>query len=265
MEYNNIVYEVQDAVATITLNRPDSYNALTQPMYREMMHALGQITRDKTVRSVLITGAGKGFCSGADLTEFDLSQDRIAVGDMLRAGLNRIAMTMRSLEKPIICAINGVAAGAGASLTLACDVRLASTQASFVFAAFVNIGIIPDAGATYLLPQLIGLQRAFELVTLSDANNRVSPEQAFSYGLVNRVVPHENLLQEAQAIASRYASMATVAVGMTKRAMIRSSERSLADALEYEAQLQDATFQTEDFREGVAAFLQKRAPKFIGK
>jgi 2-(1,2-epoxy-1,2-dihydrophenyl)acetyl-CoA isomerase len=234
-------------------------------MYKELQDAFRQVQKDSSVRAVLFTGAGKGFCSGADLTSFDLSAGKVEVGDLLRGGLNQIVTSMRSLEKPIVCALNGVAAGAGASLSLACDFRVASEKATFVFAAFLSIGIIPDAGLTYLLPQLVGMGRALELAMLADAQNRVTMDQAYSIGLVNRVVPHDELVAESRAFAGRLAGMATRAVGMTKRAMYRAAERSLADALEYEAQVQDGAFKTEDFREGVAAFLQKRPAVFQGK
>jgi 2-(1,2-epoxy-1,2-dihydrophenyl)acetyl-CoA isomerase len=265
MAYETILYEVSDGVATITLNRPESYNALTQPMYRELIDALRQIQKDNAVRAVLLTGAGKGFCSGADLTSFDVSAGKIEVGDVLRNGLNQIVTAMRSLEKPIVCALNGVAAGAGASLTLACDFRIGSDKATYVFAAFLSIGIIPDAGMTYLLPQLVGVGRALELAMLADAQNRVTMDQAYALGLVNRVIPHDEFAAESRAFALRLAQMATRAVGMTKRAMYKATERTLAEALEYEAQVQDGAFRTEDFKEGVAAFLQKRAAVFQGK
>jgi 2-(1,2-epoxy-1,2-dihydrophenyl)acetyl-CoA isomerase len=265
MAYDTLLYAVDKGVATVTLNRPESYNALTSKMYQEILEAFRQIQRDKTVRAVLLTGAGKGFCSGADLTEFDLAQAKIPVGAMLRAGLNQIVTTFRTLEKPIVCALNGVAAGAGASLSLACDLRIASDKATYVFAAFANIGIIPDAGATYLLPQLVGVNRALELAWLADSQNRVSMETAAEYGLINWIVPHDDLMTEATALATKLATMATRALGMSKRAMYRSAEKSFADALEYEAQLQDGAFKTRDFREGVQAFIEKRPPQFNGE
>lgn len=187
------------------------------------------------------------------------------MGDFLRAGLNQIVMSMRNLEKPIVCALNGVAAGAGSSLTLACDFRIASQKATYVFAAFASIGIIPDAGLTYFLPKIVGQGRALELALMADAQNRVTMDQAYAIGLVNRVVPHDELMAETQAFAARLARMATRAVGLTKRAMYRASDRPLSEALEYEAQTQDGAFKTQDFREGVAAFLEKRPAVFQGK
>ena len=265
MTYENILFEVADGVATLTFNRPETYNALNAPMYKEIRKAITTTARDTSIRTLILTGAGKAFCSGADLTEFNIQQERIPVGDMLRAGLNEICQSLRQLEKPVICAINGVAAGAGASLTLACDFRLASRQASYVFAAFASIGIIPDAGATYLLPQLIGPSRALELMFLSDSQNRLSMDTALQYGLVNAVHEHDELMHEAQKLALRLSAMAPLALGRTKRAVYRATEHSLGNSLDYEAQLQDASFASQDFREGVMAFLEKRPAKFKGE
>ena len=265
MSYDTIEYSVQDGVAIITLNRPELYNALNQLMYQELLSAFETIRTDKAVRAVILTGNGKGFCSGADLVELNSLMGKMSVGEALRNGLNRIIMTIRNLEKPVICAINGVAAGAGSSLTLACDIRLVSDKASFVFAAFVNIGIIPDGGATYLLPQLVGVPKALELALFADAGNRLSPELALEYGIANRVVPAEDLMTEAHTLAIKLAKMATHAIGMTKQAMYRAITSNLPSALEYEAQVQEGTFKTKDFAEGVQAFIQKRPANFTGE
>jgi len=264
MVYETLLYEVQDGVATLTLNRPEVYNAMNNTMYTELLDVLKQVTSDSSVRALIITGAGKAFCSGADIATFDLSQTPIPVGNVLRSGLNRIILGLRRLEKPVVCALNGVAAGAGSSLTLACDVRIASEDASYVFAAFVNIGIIPDGGVTYLLPQIVGPARAFELAMFADGKNRLTSHRALEYGLVNRVVSSDALMTETNELAGRFAGMATKAVGLTKRAMNRATDAHLASALEYEAQLQEVTFATQDFREGVHAFMGKRPARFNG-
>lgn len=266
MDYETILFDVQDSVATITLNRPESYNALNQQMYKDLTGALKACARDKSIRAIVLTGSGKGFCSGADLIELNAAKAQgISVGQVLRTGLNPLILSIRGLEKPVICALNGVAAGAGFSLALACDMRLMSSEATFVFAAFVNIGIIPDGGSTYLLPQLVGVNRALELVLLADAKNRIDAQTALQYGLVNRVHNADQLLDEASTLAHKLAHMPTRAIGMTKRAMYRAAESSLVDALEYEAQVQEGAFRTQDHAEGVAAFIEKRDPVFTGE
>ena len=264
MTDKTVLLEVIDGVATVTLNRPESYNALTRAMPDDINAVLDQC-KDKSIHAVVFTGAGKGFCSGADLAEISADLDNFDIGEMLRAGLNVLTTNLRTLEKPVICAINGVAAGAGASIALATDYRFGSEKASFVFAAFVNIGLIPDAGLTTLLPQLVGVGKALELALVADAKNRLRAEAALSLGIVNRVVAHDDLMTEAQAFAAQLAQMPTRAINMTKQAMYGAYRRSLAEALEYEAELQSSAFQTRDFREGVAAFIEKRAPKFVGE
>lgn len=265
MAYENILYVIQDHVATITINRAETYNSLSLATLEEIKAALKEIHRAPEVRAVVLTGAGKAFSSGADLVELGANLEGIPITEVLRAGLNTIATQLRTLEKPVICAINGVAAGAGASLPLACDLRIASDRATFVFAAFVNIGLVPDAGGTTFLQSLVGSGRALEYLWLSDSQNRVTAEAALAVGLVNRVVPHDNLMAEVMALAHRLAHMPTKAIGMTKRAVYRAAERSVADALDYEARLQSAAFRTHDFKEGVTAFLEKRQPVFKGE
>ncbi len=263
--YETLLYTTEDGVAVITLNRPDTRNALTAPMYRELMATLAAAEADPSVRAIILTGSGKGFCSGQDLAELQaLTQTDATVGDVLRNNLNRLVLQMRALPKPIIGALNGVAAGAGGSLALATDLRIAAEDASFVFAAFVNIGIIPDGGGTYFLPKLVGPSKALELAWLADAQNRVSAAQALQLGIVQRVVPTDTLMQEAHALARKLASMATLAIGETKRAIYAANEGTLADALEREADVQVRMFETQDFAEGVRAFLEKRPAQFKG-
>ena len=265
MSYETIVFDITDGVAVITLNRPEKYNAFTQAMYKELLDAQKKVAKDPAVRAVVLTGAGKGFCTGQDLAEFNSPEREGTVGDHLRSTLNILVTNFRSLEKPIICAVNGVAAGAGASMAVACDLRIASDKGSFMFGAFLGVGLIPDAGGTYFLPQLIGVSRALELAMLTDGKNRLEADKALQWGLVNKVVPHDDLLTETMMVATKLAHMPTKAIGLAKRAIYKSAERSIADALEYEAQLQTVASNTYDHKEGVAAFLEKREPVYKGE
>jgi 2-(1,2-epoxy-1,2-dihydrophenyl)acetyl-CoA isomerase len=247
-----------DRVLTITLNRPDVLNAFNQAMHDAFRAALKE-ARDADVRAVVLTGAGRGFCVGQDLNEFrDEAED---LGEFLRRTFNPNVRALRALEKPVVAAVNGAAAGAGLSLACACDVRLAASSAAFV-PAFVNVGLVPDTGATYFVARLLGYARAFEWLC---SGRRLSAADAHAWGLVAEVVDDGRLTARAAEAAVRLAALPTRAIGMTKRLLDRAAVSSLADQLELEAQLQSAAAQGEDFREGLAAFLEKREPRFTGR
>ena len=251
--------DAEAGVATITLNRPDALNSLTVPMKVELLAALRHVERDAAVRAVVLTGAGRAFCAGQDLRE-RLKPDAAPLGVELRERYNPIIRAMRALPKPIVGAINGVAAGAGASLAMACDLRLASEAASFAL-AFGRVGLVPDSGATWFLPRLVGEAKAAEIALLGDSVSAVDAER---FGLVGRVVPAAQLATEARAIAARLAAGAPRAIALTKRALNAAWDRDLDAALEYEAHLQDMAGRTADHQEGMASFLEKRPPRFTG-
>jgi 2-(1,2-epoxy-1,2-dihydrophenyl)acetyl-CoA isomerase len=252
--------EVADGVATLTLDRPDALNSLTIPLKEELLATLRKLGRDRDVRVIVLTGAGRAFCAGQDLRE-RLEPDATPLAAELRERYNPIILAMRTIEKPIVGAINGVAAGAGASIAFACDIRIAAEGASFLL-AFGRIGLVPDSGATWLLPRLVGPAKAAELAFTGES---LSAADAERFGLVAEVVPAESLLDEARALAGRLASGAPRAMALTKRAMNRSWDATLEESLEYEAYLQGIAGATDDHREGVAAFVEKRAPRFSGK
>ncbi|MDR5708283.1 MAG: enoyl-CoA hydratase-related protein [Armatimonadota bacterium] len=253
----SVQYEVREGVATITLNRPEVHNALNRQMLADLRAALREAEQDVRVRCLVLTGAGKAFCAGQDLRELEEDQD---VLDHLREQVNPLVLHLRRMEKPVLAAVNGVAAGAGWSLALACDLRMASSDARFL-TAFTQVGLVPDAGSTYFLPRLVGLGRAFELCALSDP---LSAEEALRWGLVNWVVPADELRERAGEVARRLALGPTRAYGLLKRALLRSLEADLPSVLEYEAMLQKVASCTEDHREGRRAFWEKRPPHFTG-
>ena len=248
----------EGAVLTITLNRPDKLNAFNAAMHEGLRAALRE-ARSDDVRAVVITGAGRGFCVGQDLTEFRDAPDDIA--ERLRTGYHPNILAIRALEKPVIAAVNGAAAGAGLSLACACDLRIAADSAVFV-PAFINIGLIPDSGGSFFIHRLLGYSRAFEWMA---SGRRLSAARAHAWGIVNEVVEDEELSSRAAEIAATFAVMPTRAVGMTKRLFDGAASRTLEEQLEVEAQLQSAATKTDDFREGVAAFLEKRDPSFTGR
>ncbi|MDX6469776.1 MAG: 2-(1,2-epoxy,2-dihydrophenyl)acetyl-CoA isomerase [Gaiellaceae bacterium] len=245
------------AVQTITLNRPEVFNAFNRALHKGLRDALKD-ARDPEVRAVVVTGAGKGFCAGQDLKEFGEAGN---VGDALRATYHPNVLAIRALEKPVIAAVNGACAGAGLSFACACDIRIAADAANFV-PGFVGIGLVPDAGGTYFIHRLLGAPRAFEWMT---SNRRLSAAEAHAWGLVSEVVETDALPARAAELATFYASLPTRAIGMTKRLFDHADTASLEEQLELEAQLQGVAIESEDFREGVAAFLEKRTPNFTGR
>jgi 2-(1,2-epoxy-1,2-dihydrophenyl)acetyl-CoA isomerase len=257
--YETLLAETRDGVRVLTLNRPDVLNAVNAQMGAELLQALRDAERAAEVRCVLLAASGRGFCAGADLRERD--PGRTSLGDLLRERYNGIVARLRTMEKPVIAAINGVAAGAGCNLALAADLRIASERASFI-EVFSRVGLIPDSGGTWLLPRLVGMGRALEMMFFADPVDAPTAERL---GLVNRVVPHADLMARANEWAARLAAGPTRAYGLIKRGVNRALALDLEGALEYEAYLQEVAGRTEDHREGVAAFLAKRAPQYMGR
>jgi len=245
------------AVLTITLNRPDVLNALNGAMHAGLGGALKE-ARDESVRAVVITGAGRGFCVGQDLAEFGAMPD---VAQGLRERYHPNIRAIRELEKPVLAAVNGPAAGAGMSLACACDIRIASDAAAFV-PAFVNIGLVPDSGGTFFVTRLLGYARAFEWLC---TGRRLSAAEAHAWGLVSEVAEADTLAARAADVATELAALPPRALGLTKRLLDRAVAATLEEQLEREAQLQLVATRTDDFREGVAAFLEKRKPEFTGR
>lgn len=258
--YETILYEVSEGVAVVTLNRPDKFNAFTAVMNKEITDALKQAQKDTDVRCVVLTGAGRAFNAGQDLSDVSGGGD-VDYGGFLRDRYNPMILQFQKTEKPIIAAVNGVAAGAGMSVALACDIRLASEKASFVN-AFVNIGLVPDSGGCYFLPRIVGIGKALELAMTGE---KVSAEEALRIGLVNQVYPAESFMEDALAYARKLALLPTKGIGLIKRTMYKGLEMGLEETLAYEAFAQEAAGSTADHKEGVTAFMEKRAPRFTGR
>jgi 2-(1,2-epoxy-1,2-dihydrophenyl)acetyl-CoA isomerase len=251
--------EIDGPVATITLDRPEALNALTVPVKVALREALEALDADHSVRAVILTGAGRAFCAGQDLAERE-QPDAAPLEVEVRERYNPIIRALRSMGQPVIAAVNGVAAGAGASLAFACDLRIAAEEARFML-AFGRIGLVPDSGASWFLPRLVGSAKAAELALVGDT---VDAAEALRIGLVSKVVPGEQLMEEARALADTLAGGAPLANALTKQALQRAMTIDLDEALEGEAKLQGIAGRSADHAEGLAAFREKRRPRFGG-
>ncbi|WP_299429270.1 enoyl-CoA hydratase-related protein [uncultured Meiothermus sp.] len=253
-----VLSELSGGILALTMNRPDTVNAFTTEMLRELSKAFGKEAAQPEVRVVVLRGAGRGFCSGQDLREFE--GKTLSYKSHLR-NYQAVVENIAGLEKPVIAAVHGAAAGAGMSLALACDLRVAASDAVFT-SGFSKIGLIPDAGMNYHLPRMVGYARAFEIEALS---GRIKAEEALALGLVNRVIAVEAFAEEVARLAGELAQGPTKTYGLIKRALRRSASATLEEMLEYEALLQEVAGRTEDHKEGVQAFYEKRPPRYSGK
>jgi 2-(1,2-epoxy-1,2-dihydrophenyl)acetyl-CoA isomerase len=268
MSYESIQFQIQNGIAVLTLNRPDRLNSFTQAMHHEVRDALDTLQADKTARVLVLTGAGRGFCAGQDLNDRAVkpgaaAADRpgVDLGESVEKYYAPLVTTLRTLPMPVICAVNGVAAGAGANLALACDIVLAAKSASFI-EAFCKLGLIPDTGGTWVLPRLLGPARAMGLALLGD---KLPAEKAEAWGLIWRAVADEDLMKEAMAMAEHFAKAPTKGLAFTKKAMLASWTNTLEQQLQLEAGMMRELGYSHDYREGVAAFIEKRQPQFKGE
>lgn len=259
MDFKFLLFSVENGIATLTLNRPDVFNAINDEISYELQDALKECTRNPEIRVVVFTGAGKAFCSGQDLKAIAGSKDR-SLAESLHKRYNPIIRAMRAMPKPIIGKINGVAAGAGCSLALACDITIAVETANFI-EIFVNVGLVLDSGSSYFLPRLVGSARAFEMATTAQ---KVSATQAAEWGLINRCVAADKIDEEVLTLANWYAQAPTKAIGLMKKMLERSGTSTLDQMLEYEAYCQEIAGKSEDYNEGKSAFIEKRKPSFKG-
>ncbi|MCO4819456.1 MAG: enoyl-CoA hydratase/isomerase family protein [Bacteroidetes bacterium] len=257
--FKSILYKIEGNAAHITLNRPDVFNAFNDEQSYELQDALKQAKRDKNVRVIVLTGAGKAFCSGQDLKAIAGAKNR-SLRDSLDKRYNPIIKAMRSMPKPIIGKINGVAAGAGCSLALACDYVIASEYASFI-EVFINVGLVLDSGSSYFLPRLVGSARAFEMATMG---NKVKADKALEWGIINKVVSAEELDAATAEVVAYYEKAPTKAIALMKQMINKSVHSDLNEMLEYEACCQEIAGNSDDYKEGVSAFNAKRKPEFTG-
>lgn len=266
MSYQTILFEKQDGVAVITLNRPDKLNSFTVAMHLELREAIDKLKADPEVRVLLLTGAGRGFCAGQDLGDravkpADEGSAGVDLGHSIDQYYAPLVKSLRALRFPVICAVNGVAAGAGANLPLACDIVIAARSASFV-EVFCKLGLIPDTGGTYFLPRLVGTARAMGMALLGE---KISAEQAEQWGLIWKCVDDAQLMEQARAMARHFASAPTLGLAATKTTLYRSPAHTLEQQLDLERDTMRTLGHSRDYREGVAAFQEKRAPHFTGQ
>ena len=262
MTYETLLFETDGAYAKLTLNRPASLNSFNTKMHEEIARVVGELRDEKTCRALLLTGAGRGFCAGQDLSDKTAVPDAgpINLGPLLTQRYNPLISTLQALPFPVVCAVNGVAAGAGANLAFACDIVLAAKSAKFI-QAFAKIGLVPDSGGTWILPRLVGMARAKALSMLGEP---VMAEQAEAWGMIWRAVDDDQLADEAETLTRELATQPTLGLGLIKQALHASGANTLSEQLELESEYQQLAGTSDDFREGVNAFAQKRKPAFTG-
>ncbi|MDN2708157.1 2-(1,2-epoxy-1,2-dihydrophenyl)acetyl-CoA isomerase PaaG [Janthinobacterium sp. SUN118] len=262
MSYQNILFTIEQGIATLTLNRPDKLNSFTQAMHEEVRDAIAKVNADSAVRVFVLTGAGRGFCAGQDLSDraVEPGSKGVDLGESVEKNYAPLVLALKALPMPVICAVNGVAAGAGANLALACDIVIAGKSASFV-EVFCKLGLIPDTGGTFFLPRLIGSARAMGLAMLGE---KLTAEKAEDWGLIWKCVDDAQLAEETQKLAVHFSTAPTKGLAFTKQALAASGANTLPQQLALEARMMSELGNSDDYREGVAAFMEKRAPQFKG-
>lgn len=259
--YQTIAYVTENNICTITLNRPEVFNSFNEEMSAEFIDALKKATKDDAIRVVVITGQGKAFCSGQDLKDIQSKTGNRSLSDSVLRRYNPMILAIREMPKPVICKLNGVAAGAGASLALACDMIVASESASLI-EVFINVGLVPDSGSSFFLPRIVGYNKAFELITLG---TKITAKEALDLGFVYKVSPSDELDTVTNELAQRYANGPTKTYGMVKKMLNKAYTAGLNEMLQYEAYNQEMAGRSDDYKEGVNAFVEKRKPQFMGQ